>query len=162
MSSFQYFKDTWDVAKNFLDQGSSNLGPFTWNLTEGNLGINPQIGGSDADQMGIIMNGKDDILLRSDAANIDVPLASLMIDGSSINGLATTAVATSVTPFKTLIPSVNKYMLISIYVVEILRCLTEDDKEFKYNKKVKYEHEIFDYDYYDPVEGTYNPPELGE
>ena len=154
----QFFKDGWEITKRFLSKGSSNLGPFTWNLHEGNLGINPQIGGDDADQMGIIMNGADDILLRSSSAEIDVPLGSLFIDGSSINGLAAISASSVVTPVKIFNSSFNRNILITMYVSEILKCLN-DDEEFSYNKKVNYVHEVFDYDYYDPIENTYNPPE---
>ena len=157
----EFIRETWRYAKQFLPEGDSNFGPFTWNLHEGNLNINPQSGSSSADQMGIIMNGENDILLRSDGANIDIPTASLIMGGNNINGLATTSVVSSINPFKVFTPTINKYFLISIYIVEIIKCLTEENNR-TYGRKMKYENEVFDYDYYDPVEGVYSPPELEE
>lgn len=154
----QFFQGVWEVAKKYISKGNSNLGPFTWNLTKGNLGINPKIGSSDADQIGIIMSGGDDILLRSSTAEIDVPLAALVIDGNSINDLATIGVSSAISPIRMLMPNINKYIYIALFAKEIYDCLEEDDEE-KFGRKLIYVHEVFDYDYYNPIENTYNPPE---
>lgn len=145
----QFFKDLWEIPKKFLSKGDSNLGPLTWNLTEGNLGINPEIGSEDADQMGIIMNGANDILLRSGSAEIDVPMQSLIIDGNSVNSLAAISASTLVTPLRVFTPSTNKYLIMSTYLLEFISCYKEDNESI-YNQEVKYTHDVFDYDEFSP------------
>lgn len=144
-----FFKNIWEMPKKFLSKGSSNLGPFTWNLNEGNLGINPQIGGSDADQLGIIMNGADDILIRFGSANIDIPLNSLFIDGNSINGLTTLTASSAITPVKIFTQGVNKYLFIGLLASEMIACVNEDDEK-DFGKKLTYNYEIVDYDEFNP------------
>ena len=144
-----FIKSIWEVPKRFLAKGDSNIGPFTWNLNQGNLGINPQIGGDDADQIGIIMNGADDILIRSESAEIDVPISSLFIGGNSINELTALAASSAITPVKVFTPAVNKYIFIGIFAAQMLACLREDDEE-NFGRQLVYTHEIIDYDEFNP------------
>lgn len=143
--NMDFLKSIFEIPKKFLKKGTSNIGPFTWNLNEGTLGVNPQIGGDDADQLGIIMNGRNDILLRSDTANIDVPLGSIFIDGNTINGLTAISASSAITPTKLFSPGMPKYIYIGIFAAEIEKCIQEYEQE-TYSKTIKYVYEVYDYD----------------
>lgn len=132
------------VSVKMLRPGYQNVGPLTWNLTEGKLELTP---GRGLGSKGIYIDDNKTTIGTASVA-IDAAMPDVSIGEFDINHMSDVA-STPLTPITIFNPSNSKYLFIIALASEIMDCLDDIDRD-EYSQSVTYVYEVIDYDDFQP------------
>jgi hypothetical protein len=132
------------VSVKMLRPGYQNVGPLTWNLTEGKLELAP---GRGLGSKGIYIDDNKTTIGTASVA-IDAAMPDVSIGEFDINHMSDVA-STPLTPITIFNPSNSKYLFIIALASEIMDCLDDIDRD-EYSQSVTYVYEVIDYDDFQP------------
>lgn len=149
MPTLNFGQEQWEIQQKYISDYDNNLGPLTWSTVNGKVSINPKADGEDADQIGVIINGSDDINIKSDRANMDVPINSFIIDKQTINTHSTTQASSTITPIQLFsIDDPEDLFMLNLYysIYKLIADIKEEEKYPANSLETIYKSEIIDYD----------------